>query len=367
VPRRVPLARRNLLADWRRLVAGVLGVGVALMLVLLLDGLRQGIESSATAYVDHVGADLFVTQPGVANFLGETSVLPRRTVDTVEAIPGVVWAAPVRGQYVVFELHGKKIATYAIGSVPGEPGGPWSLASGRTVERDDEIVMDRALAERHRLGVGDQLDVAGSRFRIVGTSRGTSAAMTGFVFVTHAATDRLLRSPDTTSYVLVGTRDAPAVKQRLETAGLEVFDRQTLGGNDRRLFTGIFSAPLDLMVAVAFAAGTLVVALTVYTSVTERRREYGIVKALGASERSLIGLVIRQTLLLGLAGLVVGGLLYLGAEWLLARIRPQFPVALTGTSALRAVVAATVMALLAAIIPARRVAAADPASVYRGS
>src|SRR5262245_51060020 len=97
--RRVPLARRNLLADWRRLVAGGLGVGVALMLVLLLDGLRRGIESSATAYVDHVGADLFVTQPGVANFLGETSVLPRSTVDTVKTTPGVDWAAPVRGQY----------------------------------------------------------------------------------------------------------------------------------------------------------------------------------------------------------------------------------------------------------------------------
>ena len=101
MPRRVPLARRNLLADWRRLVAGVLGVDVALMLVLLLDGLRQGIESSGTAYVDHVGADLFVTQPGVANFLGETSVLPRSTVDTVEAIAGVAWghagAGPVCG------------------------------------------------------------------------------------------------------------------------------------------------------------------------------------------------------------------------------------------------------------------------------
>lgn len=365
--RRVPLARRNLLADWRRLIAGVLGVGVALMLVLLLDGLRQGIESSATAYVDNVGADLYVTQPGVANFLGETSVLPRNTVETVKATAGVDWAAPVRGQYVVFELHGKKIAAYAVGSVPGESGGPWSLASGRTAKRDDEIVVDSALAQRHRLGLGEELEVGGARFRIVGTSRGTSAAMTGFVFVTHAATDKLLRSPDTTSYVLVGTSEPRAVKQRLEAAGLEVFDRETLEGNDRRLFTGIFSAPLDLMVAVAFVAGTLVVALTVYTSVTERRREYGIVKALGAGGRSLIALVIRQTLLLGLTGLAVGALLYLGAEWLLGRIRPQFPVSLTTASALRALGAATVMALLASIIPARRIAAADPASVYRGS
>jgi putative ABC transport system permease protein len=367
VARRVPLARRNILADWRRLAAGIAGVGVALMLVLLLDGLRQGVRSSATTYVDNVGADLYVTQPGVANFLGETSVLPRRTVDVVEATPGVEWAAPVRGQFVVFDLHGKKIAAYAVGSVPGEQGGPWSLSSGRKAQREDEIVVDRTLAQRHGLGTGDVLDVAGRRFRIVGISRRTSLVMMSFVFVTHAATDDMFEAPNTTSYVLVGTDDPQGVTERLTRAGLSVFDRQTLGANDRRLFTGIFDRVLNLMVVVAFAAGTLVIALTVYTSVSERRREYGIVRALGASGASLVGLVIRQTVLLGLAGLAAGALLYLGAERVLGQVRPQFSVALTSASVLRALAVATVMALLAAFVPARRMVATEPASVYRGS
>jgi hypothetical protein len=45
VARRVPLARRNLLADWRRLSAGVLGVGLALMLVFLLDAMRRALAA----------------------------------------------------------------------------------------------------------------------------------------------------------------------------------------------------------------------------------------------------------------------------------------------------------------------------------
>ena len=55
---RVPLASRNLLAEPRRLVASAAGVGMAVMLILLLDGLWAGIEANITTYEDHVGAAL---------------------------------------------------------------------------------------------------------------------------------------------------------------------------------------------------------------------------------------------------------------------------------------------------------------------
>src|SRR3990172_2946832 len=97
---RVGLARRNLLADRRRLGAGILGVGLALMLVLLLDGLWAGVQRQATIYPDRVGAQLFVAQRGVADFLGESSTIPRATVVEVQETPGVKWADPVRGRFV---------------------------------------------------------------------------------------------------------------------------------------------------------------------------------------------------------------------------------------------------------------------------
>ena len=61
----VPLARRNLFADRRRLGASVIGVGLAVMLILLLDCLWAGIQQQTTLYTDNVGADLYVLQPGV--------------------------------------------------------------------------------------------------------------------------------------------------------------------------------------------------------------------------------------------------------------------------------------------------------------
>ena len=86
--RTVPLARRNLLAEPRRLAASAAGVGMALMLILLLDGLWAGIEANVTTYEDNVGADLFIAQPGTRNFFGAVSSIPADTVSTALSRPG---------------------------------------------------------------------------------------------------------------------------------------------------------------------------------------------------------------------------------------------------------------------------------------
>src|SRR3546814_15101655 len=101
----VPLARRNLLSEPRRLLAAAGGVGMALMLILLLDGLWAGIQANVTTYEDNVGADLYVAQPGTRNFFGAVSVIPEDTVDAVRADPDVGWAAVVRGCLSITQLH----------------------------------------------------------------------------------------------------------------------------------------------------------------------------------------------------------------------------------------------------------------------
>lgn len=361
---RVGLARRNLLADGRRLAAGVLGVALALMLVLLLEGLWEGLLRQAQIYPDRSGAQLFVTQPGVANFLGDSATIPRSTVESVRATPGVRWADPVRGQWMVSELHGRKLVSYIVGYEPGRHGGPWSLKDGRAVRRDNEVVIDRVVARRHALGVGEKLDVGGQQFRIVGIAD-ASGVMTGFIFMTHDASDTLLRSRDTTSFVLVGTARPNAVQARLEQSGLNVLTSEQIAANDKEFYASVLGSVVRLMIAVAFVVGVLVVGLSIYASVAQRRREYGIVKALGGSSRTITGVVVRQTLVLTSFGLAVGFTLFFGARVLIFELRPQFSVVLTPGGITVAVVAAVLMALLASVVPAHRVASVEPAVVYR--
>jgi putative ABC transport system permease protein len=362
--RSVPLARRNLLAEPRRLVAAAAGVGMALMLILLLDGLWAGIEANVTTYEDHVGADLYVAQPGTKNFFGAVSAIPADTVAAVRADPAVDWAVGVRGFFSIGELHDRKVPTYVIGSTPGRRGGPWDLRSGRVPRADDEVTVGWVLARRHGLDVGDGLDIMGRRFTIVGTS--PDAFMASFLFMTHAATDDLLGGPGTTSFVLVGTDEADAVRARLASTGLAVLDRDELARNDLALMARAYEVPLAVMRGVAFVIGSLVIALTAYSAIVERRREYGIVKAIGADRRRLVSLAVQQSLIVSALGLLAGGLLFLGGRAFITSVRPQFIILATAGSVSRAVVAAVLMGLVASVLPARRLAGLEPATAYRG-
>jgi putative ABC transport system permease protein len=361
---RVPLARRNLLAEPRRLAASAAGVGLAIMLILLLDGLWAGIEANITTYEDNVGADLYVAQPGTRNFFGAVSVIPADTVDAVRADPDVEWAADVRGFFSIVELHDTKVPTYVIGSTPGERGGPWELRQGRAPATDDEVAIGSVMARRHGLAVGDRLEVMGRSFTVVGTS--TDAFMASFVFMTHAATDELLSSPGTTSFVLVGTRDPGSVRERLAATGLSVLDRDQLARADLDLMARAYRVPLAVMRGVAFAVGSIVIALTAHTAIADRRREYGIVKAMGARASRLVALAVEQTLLIAMVGLAAGGVLFLAGRLVIGWARPQFVILASTGSIGRAVVAALLMGLVAAVVPARRLARLEPATAYRG-
>ena len=178
-------------------------------------------------------------------------------------------------------------------------------------------------------------------------------------------TDALLRSPKTTSFVLVGTDQPSAVETRLRQQGLTVLTSEEIATNDKDLYAKIFGSVIRLMLGVAFVAGVLVVGLTIYASVAERRREYGIIKAIGGSGRAITGAVVRQTLILTAVGLATGFVLFLAARVVIFELRPQFSVVLTTRGVAVSIVAAVLMGLVASIVPARRVASAEPAIVYR--
>jgi putative ABC transport system permease protein len=362
--RSVPLARRNLLAEPRRLVAAAGAVGMALMLILLLDGLWAGIKANITTYEDNVGADLYIAQPGTRNFFGAISVIPTGTVDLVGADPDVDWAVAVRGFFSIVELHGRKVPVYVIGSTPGGRGGPWEIHAGRAPAADDEVAVGTALAKRHGLDVGDGMTTMGRRFTIVGTS--ADAFMASFLFMTHDATDVLLRAPGTTSFVLVGTRNPAAVRARVQETGLAVLVRAELARNDLALMARAYEVPLAVMRGVAFVIGSLVIALTAYGAIVDRRREYGIVKAIGAGGGYLTRLAVQQTLTVSGVGLVAGALLFLAGRAVIASVRPQFVILATPDSIGRAVAAAVLMGLVASVLPARRLAKLEPAAAYRG-
>ena len=362
---RVPVARRNILFDRRRLAAGVFGVGAAIALILLLQGLWGGVQDQISTYVEHSGAQLFVADKGTRT-TSESSVVPLAAVPQIGAIPGVVQVDPLYLRSTILTLHQRKIFAGLVGYVPGSMGGPWKLDEGRGVSRDGEAVVDRSISRQHDIRIGSQLDIMGTRFTVVGFSAETRTWMSAYVFISHSAAQRLFATPSTTRFVLVRTADASATAAAIDRLGFAALTQAQLIGGDRDLLAGILKGPLELMVLIAFAAGTLIVALTVYSQVIERVREYGIVKAMGARGRRLFGIVLGQTIELAVMGFAAGIALFWLGGWAVTALRPQFWVRLSGVDFVEVIVAAGVMALVAAVVPTWRIARLDPATVYRG-
>ena len=362
---RVPLTRRLLSAHPARTLAGAAGIGTALTLMLLLTGLWAGVRAQTTVFEDHTGAQLVVTSAGTDTLFAQPSLLPAATTADVAATAGVSWAVPVRTGYAILDLHGERAAIAFVGAQPNRPGAPWNVTTGRAPRGPAEVTVDATFADQHRLRLGDWLPIMGRQLRIVGITSGSAMFMTPLVWMTERQAAGLLGAPDTTGAVLVGTGDPAAVAHRLRDAGFTVRTTPQLHDAALKLATRIFGGPLRLMVAIAFAAGTLIVALVAHLLISEQRRDLGVLKAIGATGRRLAGLALAETATLTAVGAVIGLALFLAGRAALAAWRPQFPVLLTGGSVFAVTAAAALMAVLAAVLPARRVARLDAATAFR--
>lgn len=367
--RGVPVARRQLLAEPAKIAVSVLAIAAAVALVLLLTGLRRGIGEQATLYLGRQ-PPVLVGQAGARNFMAQTSVLPEILGDRLERVPGVAEATPISQQFAMLTLHGRRVLPLLVGFDPGRLGGPWSLAAGRIPRTPDELVLDRVLAEEHGLEVGSIVSYRGTPLRIVGLSRGTTAWMAPLAFATRATLNALNRQPQTASFFLVGTEDGVSpggLAARIERAmpGVAALTTDEAAANDRKLFTGAFDGILLWMVAIGFAVAILVIGLTVYTSTSERAREYATLKAIGLRRGRLFGLAAAQAGVLALAGTLVGTGLALAGLVAAAAVAPKYLIVLSAGSVAQMTVAALVMALIAALVPVRFLARLDPAAAFR--
>lgn len=363
------LAGRNLFQDKTRLALSIGGVALAVMLILVLNGFLAGMNKQITSYLTYSPGSLVVAQQGVRNLLGATSLLPKDAVNEAQTILGDGKVVPILSQFVILDFHGKRQPAYLIGYEPELGGGPWKMAAGREPQTDTEVVLDNILAKRHNLQIGDSFQVIGQDFTIVGLSSGTSSWMTSFFFIRKEAVENLLRIPQATSFLLVAPASGSApdtVRQQLDTIpGANALTKKEMATNDLNLIAKVFSAPLRLMVAIAFFVGTMVIGLVIYTATIERQREYGVLKAIGAENKILYRVVTIQALAAAIAGSLVGVLMARGAGLWIMSAWPQFLVVIDPRDIGIALLAGIGMASAGALFPARVIARLAPAEVFR--
>lgn len=365
-------AWRTLIQSKGRLALAIGGVALALTLIVALDAIFLGVERRITAYIDHAGADVIVSQSGVQTMHMAASNLPADLADQVRAMPEVASVTPVLYASDVMRLGETRSSVYVIGLPPDAPTGrPWDIAAGTAIPAPGGVVIDRRVAEGAGLGLGDSVTLLGRSFRINGLSEGTAVITGGVAVVTLADFAARQGGDQSPSYLFIqvapdASPEGVAERIAAEVDGVTVQTRSQFAAEERALIRDMGTNLIAVMNAMGFLVGLAVMALTVYIATLAHRTEFGLLKALGARNGQLYRVILAQAMVSVLLGLGVAVALTLALAAILPRLGSNLALALGAEALLKALIASLVIAGLAALLPVKRIAGLDPAMVFRG-
>ncbi len=291
-----------------RMLISVLGVALGVNLVMLFTGLATGMEKDLERRSSNVRAEVLFTRPGSMQITSSTAILDMRYVARIKAMDAVAEATPVilyitqGGSGFGFErLEGVEWETFAAMN-------EMSITQGRAPSAANEVIIDATKKRNSNLELDSEIKLFGNQsYRVVGVYEPESGAR---IKMTLAAMQDALEAPGKCTYILVKARDGVTPEQlaaRLEAElpGNKIQLTRDISTNFERSvpFLGTF---LRVLVALAAIVSTLVILLAMYTTITERTREIGTLKALGASRPFIIWTIEQEALLISLIGLVIG-------------------------------------------------------------
>ncbi|HKZ77903.1 MAG TPA: ABC transporter permease [Pyrinomonadaceae bacterium] len=305
-----------------RTLVSVAGVALGVCLVMLFTGLSRGMSNDLQRRASNLRAEIIFTRPGSMQLTSSSANLNTRYVDLVKGVAGVEEAMPV----IVYVLQGNR--GFGFERIEGVEWDQYSqvnglrLDAGRGPISNDEVVIDATKARNNNLSVGSNLKLLGDRlYRVVGIYSPESTAR---IKASLTSMQEALESPGRCTYILVKVR--PGIDKTEVARSIE----QQIPGNKIQFTDEVFASPektvpylgvfLRVLVLLAAVVSGLVVMLAMYTTITERTREIGILKALGASRGYIVGIIEKEALLISALGLVAGFVISLLAGYLIHRV-----------------------------------------------
>jgi putative ABC transport system permease protein len=365
------IAVKNLLAEKARLVLSVLGVAFGVLLMLIMTGLFVGTTRQVTTYIDHSRNAVWVMQPGVSQMFKAVSWLPADTRDQLLSLPEVDSADPILGLPSDFVHNDTHTAYFVLGyDTATGVGGPWSLAAGRTVERPGEAVLDRILAGKNGIGLGDDVQIIDEQFTVVGLSNQTAAATNYYTFISLPDAARLLRAGNRVSYFLVQPKPGVSDEQlagviERGVPGVDALTSAVFAENSRDIIVTMIGRPLKTMIGIATLVGIALVGLTVWALTAEQMADFGVLRALGVGPNQLWRTVLGQAAIIAALGFLIGSAVAYAAQLLLGDRMGDVTIAITPALLAGVAVGTAVVAALGSLLPARRITRIDPAIAFR--
>jgi putative ABC transport system permease protein len=411
----VSIARKNLLEDIPRFLVAQAGIMFAVSLVTIQTGIFKGFTGSSAKLISNSNADIWVASDTMV-YIDLTLPLPLADVNLAQQVQGVERAEPLIASGGMWRHPGGEIAPIrVIGFDPqGQLFTPKNIIQGSvaSLKQPYSVIVDtNNQGSLHVRQIGDKAEVNSLPVQVVGLTQGNrSVASNPYMFTSlesantylssgktatlscttrSGSTDfqctniyvaseqsstpvpRPLASSDSITYILIRAKpgqNLQALKQRLNTAlpSIRAYTSKEMAQKTQNYWqerTGI-GYLLSLGATVGIIVGVIIVGQILYSSVSDHIKEFGTLKAMGASDWVIYGVIIEQALWMAVLGYVPGTILCLGvAAWTLAT--QGILILITPATALSVFGITTVMCIGSAIFAIQKVTRVDPAIVFK--
>jgi putative ABC transport system permease protein len=352
---------RNTMQRPVRTAVTVLAVAVEVMLVMIVVGLTSGLMYESAKRTEGVGADLMVQPPSASIFMAFSGApMPISIAAKLEQLDYIHAVAPVLVQFN--SVNGLDIV-YGIqpDSFRAVSGG-FVVRAGTDVLADNDILVDDVYARAKKIKVGQKLHILEHDFHVAGiVEHGKGARL----FVLMSTLQEMSGARDKASifFIKCDRSDhtaAAADEVHSLLPGYEVRPLKDFLSLMTSSSIPALGAFINVMIAIAVGIGFLVIFLSMYTTIIERTREIGVLKALGASKIYIVEIILSETTLLCLGGVAFGiGLSFL-VRMVCLRVFPSLTILITPKWMLLSTLIAIVGGLLGAAYPAWLASRKDP-------
>ena len=365
---KLPMTARNLFRRRTRTLLTMVGIGISVAVIVALEGIVDAFVVQFETMMGGGGqADLMAVEADISDM--EYSSIDERVGKKLVTVPGVKY---ISGTVFGFLLDPQMTFLIVWGYHPGEYAiSQLKIVEGEGLSANRQIILGKTAAESMDKKVGQTIKILDSNFRIVGIyETGTGFLdISGVISLREA--QKLFKKPRQVGWYAIKLEDpkeADRIIAYLETnfPGISVSKTSELT-EALPDFKTIQTMETAISV-LAILVGGIGMMNTVFMSVFERTREIGSLRALGWRKRRVLGLILRESLLLSLVSGVVG----IGGGILLGRVAslaPGFGSMLQGSFSpallTRALIMALVLGAIAGLYPAWWASRLSPVEALR--
>lgn len=323
------LAYRDIRFSLGRFALTCIGLSLLLGVVLSMIGIYRGLVEDALHLVRTPQADLWVVEAGRNGPFAESSRIPGFTREMIASQTGVAAAGSVTFQSIETFCQGRKLRLYVVGFEPGRLGGPVQLIRGRPIARRHfELIAD----QRTGLALGERIRLSRDTFTVVGlTESQVSSGGDPIIYMSlkdsqslqfepepavarrDAAVGKLLADEDIVNAVIVRLHDgispAMAAEHMKQWKHLSVLTQKE---QEDLLIKSVVERnrkQIGLFTVILISVSAVIIALIIYTMTMDKVREIATLKLIGAPDRVVVGLIVKEALLMAAVGFGQGAIL----------------------------------------------------------